>query len=105
MKVYKYFNKKYKIANSLGLFYINTFANIRKGENGPIYDKTEGKVYNYSGSIFINNKNRGTTKMLADLSACGILIDNTSSIEIENCHFHTELDNYMYCVAKERNDK
>lgn len=104
MRVYKYFNKKYKIAICSGLFYINTFANIHKGEEGLINDKTEGKTYNYSGEIYIDNKNNVPKKLFNDLKTCGIFVDNNSSLIIENCHFYNEIDSYIYCVTEKRND-
>ena len=96
-KCYKYFNAKYKSAYFYGLFYINTFGNIRKFDNGVINDETEGKVHNTSGDIDIevDGSNPGHKQTIDNLRLFGIEAKGSCRIEMNNVNSINVMDAYM----------
>lgn len=107
MKVYKYFNKKYESAFALGLFYINTFGNIRKYDiKGIINDETEGVVHNnISEKITISSSNPQHKNIITDLETLGVIkFNGNGNITMSNFTITNNIDAYMYCVTIERND-
>ena len=109
MKAYKYFHSRYRTSISMGLYYVNTFDNIRtRYENGLISDPTEGVVKNLSGDLLIGNssdpKYQKTIRDLDQLRAIRIEGD-CSNIFISNNSFKNHVRNsHMFCVTTERND-
>ena len=108
MRVYKYFNSRYKTAIALELYYINTFENIRSQyEAGAISDPTEGVVRNFSGDLLIGDSNHPSAQAaVQDLRMSGIDIQGAATnIGIRNVTFETRVKNaYIFCVTTKRND-
>lgn len=105
-EVYKYFNKKYEPAFAQSNFYINTFSNIRLGEDGIIFDNTEGIVNNICVDLDIQDSNDPQYKEALDYwGSCGFIrLEGNNKLKITNSSFDIHLDSYIYCVTTKRND-
>lgn len=105
MRVFKYFEEKFRENFAKGNFYINTFSEIRKTEFGQIGDKAEASFINKMEYFKAENTSLPEVqKEVEFIASSGILLVNCEA-EIVDLHSIKQLPNaFMYCVAKERND-